>query len=461
MRNQQDENLRAKEESLRSFLAEKPKNAKAMARLSSLLVDRSKVENNVNDTGTLREEAITLARRAIQIAPKNPFGYAALSIASLDFSVRMESLQQAADRSTQQQTHCIPRVGFLVRLLVEPREQEARKVQGKIGKAAQEHPNRRDLDETENRSYKELTQALDKAWAIENLSVGQKEFISSNEYQLGRFFRKKNPPHKHHPRAIQHFQKSLEQHTSNSELARFWLATIVGESGGGNNTPCIDKCPAEYVVGLYSTFAARFDELLVEKLNYQTPTKLRKILNSVLVACPTTTKLAQGLDLGCGTGLSGLAFVDIVDHLMGVDLSPEMIEKAEKRNCYEKLVVGDVTSVFNDPTGVLCTYDLVLACDVFCYIGDLSAVFAAVSSSLSQAGFFCFSTEHLEEKVEEESANYRLHACARFAHKKSYLEQLAEKNGFEIVKLEKASIRKNQGKDVQGILAVFRLLPTS
>ena len=141
---------------------------------------------------------------------------------------------------------------------------------------------------------------------------------------------------------------------------------------------------------------------------------------------------------------------NVVNGLTGVDLSPEMIER-EQRGCYEKLEVADVISVLHDN---VILYDLVLACDVFCNIGDLSEVFSSVSKSLSKTGFFCFSTELLEESAENP---YKLHACARFAHKRSYLEELAGKNGFQLLRLEISSIRKNQGQNVRGLLAVLKL----
>jgi predicted TPR repeat methyltransferase len=431
----QDNDFHSKETSLRSFLAEKPKNAKSISQLSSLLVDRSK---ELGNDEKMRDEAISLAKRAIQVAPRRPFGYAALSIASRNFLERLDSLQKAADLSTHAQL--IPRVGFLLRLLLEPREEESHRVQGIIGKSSNEHPSRRDLNPKEIQLYTELEKLISSAWTLE-LSLDQKEFLSKHEYRLGLFFRKKQPSEIHQPRARKHFQKLQQQRASNSEMASFWLATMGGEGDE------IFKCPADYIVSLYSTFAERFDELLVEKLNYQTPTKLREVLNLVC----GTRKFDRGVDLGCGTGLSGLAFSDIVHDLTGVDLSPEMIEKAKQRNCYKELIVGDVTSALSAPDKV---FDLVLACDVFCYIGDLSEVFTAVSRSLSKTGFFCFSTELLEESTE---TSFRLHSCARFSHKRSYLEELACNYGFEIVKLETASIRKNQGEDVRGMLAVFKL----
>ena len=165
----------------------------------------------------------------------------------------------------------------------------------------------------------------------------------------------------------------------------------------------------------------------------------------------STKKWAEkGVDLGCGTGLSGEAFRDCVGHLTGVDLSPAMLEKARMRKCYDETVVGDCIGVLTG-NGDL---DLILACDVFVYIGDLEDTFIAAYSSLSKNGLFAFSTELLAGASSE--TEYVLHSCARFSHAISYIEKLALNSGFEICVHEVCVIRKNQGKDVQGSLSVLR-----
>ena len=217
------------------------------------------------------------------------------------------------------------------------------------------------------------------------------------------------------------------------------------------------RCPAEYVVGLYSSFAGRFDDLLVQQLHYRTPTVLRQLLKDTFAS--SWKKWNRAMDLGCGTGLSGLAYRDCVSgDLIGVDLSPEMIAKARSHGCYEHLLVGDVVSAraLGEATRSL---DLVIACDVFVYLGDLSKVFSNVYESLNPNGVFVLSTELLlptdDERVDG-APSYRLHACARFAHSKTYIESLSTSTGFTIRKTSQAPIRKNQGKDVQGLLVILQ-----
>jgi predicted TPR repeat methyltransferase len=161
----------------------------------------------------------------------------------------------------------------------------------------------------------------------------------------------------------------------------------------------------------------------------------------------------HALDLGCGTGLSGMAFRDSVKgNFVGIDLSPEMIAKARKRGCYDSLEIGDVASCLKRKDESY--FDFVCACDVLVYLGDLREVMIEAQRVLRPGGLFAFSVELLENNVLFE--NYSLHACARFSHSSRYLLQLARETGFDVQRRKKCPLRKNQGKEVQGLLLIFR-----
>jgi predicted TPR repeat methyltransferase len=433
------EELKSQEDSFRTFLASKPQNAKILSKLSSTLLERSKIES----LEALRDEAIDLAARAIEVAPSKPYGYAMMSVAARTWSERKEALVQAIDRSSE--TFRIARIGLLVRLLTEQRDVESRSKTKNFGTAASlSQPSRRNLTATETQIYDRISNDLDAAWNIvEPYSAAEQEFLSKQEFRLGLFFRKKLPSTTNVPRARKHLEQS-RRWKNNDEMVAFWLATM-DENDHGNSV--IDRCPADYVVKLYSSFASRFDELLVEKLEYQTPRKLRQLLDE----CNQKDLFHTACDLGCGTGLSGIAFKDRVKgSLVGLDLSPAMLEKARARGCYSHLRVDDID------TGLAkfgLEFDLVIACDVFCYIGDLSYVFQAVAHSLSAGGCFCFSVELLKGDT---TSPFLLHECARFSHQQFYVEKLAANAGLDIEGLLSTCIRKNQGKEVLGLLAILR-----
>lgn len=79
--------------------------------------------------------------------------------------------------------------------------------------------------------------------------------------------------------------------------------------------PQVSTAPREYVSKLYDGYADRFDRHL-KVLQYKTP----ELLNALVSKCVPGRSFTCGLDLGCGTGLSGLSFRDKVETFHGVDL---------------------------------------------------------------------------------------------------------------------------------------------
>ncbi|GFH08640.1 TPR_REGION domain-containing protein, partial [Haematococcus lacustris] len=92
------------------------------------------------------------------------------------------------------------------------------------------------------------------------------------------------------------------------------------------------------------------------------------------------------VDLGCGTGLMGDLVRPLVapGGLEGVDLSAGMVAKASQRGCYDQLA---------GPQQRRQPYDLLLAADVFVYIGDLAPVLQAAASSAAPRALLAMSTE--------------------------------------------------------------------
>lgn len=518
---------------LRSVLSTNPNRPKpkALARLSYLLAEEAKTcafnndggvdiqkinaekSSEVNDTKQkLGTEAYELAKQSIEIDPlqSNVIGYGALSISSPKFEERMWALEQIVsltepnsdlnEASTKSVNAIVPRAVSLVRLLLEPRDEEALELNG-VRQSSSKHPTRREWDNKEKKLYQKSKESLELASSLltsntsgnttvsSNSTISEQvSFLAKSHYRLGMTFRKMIPEEKHRSSSIHHFTQAIEilpKHHSMARKCAFWLATFGSSGEGCNNVDSyrmeMDCCPEEYIVSLYSTFASNFDDLLVKKLKYETPTKLRKVVDQVVqeknypVMNSNQPVFQQCVDLGCGTGLSGLAFQDCTSKLYGVDLSPEMIEKANLRDVYDELVVGNVESIFSNskifPTIPIAPssssledtqrIDLVLACDVFVYIGDLKPIFTKVRQQLhEQHGLFAFSTEYLSEedaKVAGEGNEkpFLLQTCARFAHTVKYLEALAKEMNFEIYSLSQTVIRQNQGKDVKGILAVL------
>lgn len=222
------------------------------------------------------------------------------------------------------------------------------------------------------------------------------------------------------------------------ETPRFQLAVLRGDTAP-------PQAPPDYVRGLFDNYAERFDQHLVENLQYRTPELLNSALRQVLGAAESDLEI---LDLGCGTGLCGPLLRDLARKLVGVDLSPKMIEKARARNLYDELLVGDITASLLAPGR---QFDLVVAADVFPYVGDLVAVFAACASALKPGGLFAFSVE-----ASEQAEGYILRATGRYAHSAEYIMKLADGAGFVGAKPESVTLRMDKGKPISGYLFILR-----
>jgi predicted TPR repeat methyltransferase len=163
----------------------------------------------------------------------------------------------------------------------------------------------------------------------------------------------------------------------------------------------------------------------------------------LMIAEPGTLAI---LDLGCGTGLSGLAFKDLAARLDGVDLSPKMIEAAATRGIYNALRVGDIETVLAEAGQ---HYDVLLAADTLVYLGDLASVFAGVRGRLKQGGFFFFTVETAGE-------GYELGPKRRYRHSERYIRQEAARAELEVMGLLGCSPRDEAKVPVEGLAVALQ-----
>ena len=198
-----------------------------------------------------------------------------------------------------------------------------------------------------------------------------------------------------------------------------------------------------YVRHLFDQFSADYDARMIGQLGYAAPQILLGLAEMVM---PGREGLPI-LDLGCGTGLAGLAFRPLASRLDGVDLSPAMIEKARARGIYDHLDVADLEStlVASGPA-----YDLILAADTLVYLGDLASVFKAARGRLSPDGFFLFT-------VEQAAEGFELGPKRRWRHSEIYLRDLAHDSGFMVAGLVAATPRHEAGQPVRGFAVALQI----
>ncbi|MDH3394220.1 MAG: tetratricopeptide repeat protein, partial [Desulfobulbaceae bacterium] len=223
----------------------------------------------------------------------------------------------------------------------------------------------------------------------------------------------------------------------NPEAAEHITAALTGKTTAAP--------PPEYVESLFDEFSERFDQRLIEELEYRAPEALRLLLDT-LPGVPKS--FANVIDLGCGTGLSGITFLDIADRLTGVDLSTGMIEVAQKKELYDRLESGDITSFLEESDE---DYDLFVASDVLIYLGDLTRFFAAVKGKARPGGYLVFSTESCE------GSSFILRPTGRYAYSRAYIETMAAAHGFTVLTCRKEELRKERGEWIMGDLFALRL----
>jgi len=220
-----------------------------------------------------------------------------------------------------------------------------------------------------------------------------------------------------------------------SATADYLLKAVTGAPG-------VERSPAEYLVEYFDGFADGFDEKLVKVLRYDVPAKLCAAVEAIR----EPGRRFEVLDAGCGTGLCGPLLRPTARELVGVDLSPKMLEQARRRGVYDALFCEDIVAFLGRSVG---RYDLVVAADVLLYFGDLRPVWEAARAALRPGGLLAFSTESAT------GDGYLLQPSGRFAHGLSYVRSTTTAAGFEEQACTETTLRQEAAEPVRGHCYVF------
>lgn len=252
----------------------------------------------------------------------------------------------------------------------------------------------------------------------------------------------------------------------------------------------ISGMPAEssddrlYAEKLFDNFAATYDETL-ERLNPQITAEFLRQHGAVK---------GTVLDLGCGTGLAAQALKTADSIFDGADISAKMLEAARRKGVYRSLYQADVTALLQDmaagaavkpiaatataemPAGTEANtavphngYTLIIAFDVFCYMGNLEDVLNAAADLMRQADGeqaesrktkaapssgngtpeLWFTTESADK---ERGNDFYLTAAGRYKHRRQYVEKALHKAGFTEIAAYPLTLRQENGADVPGVL---------
>ena len=204
--------------------------------------------------------------------------------------------------------------------------------------------------------------------------------------------------------------------------------------------------PPTYVRALFNQYAPKFEAALVDDLGYRGPALLFKAVLAARVAVRKPAFFRRAIDLGCGTGLAARAFAAQTDEIIGIDLSPRMIELAQLTGLYAELEVAEIVQGLGSKPDA--SADLILGADVMVYVHDMVPLLVEAARVLAPGGLLAFTAEtHSGDGVV-------LGEGLRYAHSFPYVRASIEASGLTLNQLEAASSRTEGGAAVPGLVAV-------
>lgn len=272
----------------------------------------------------------------------------------------------------------------------------------------------------------EALQALDEALAIDAT-------LAEAWSQRGHLMREAG----HLAEAATCYRQALT-HGADADLHRHYLAAVTDV----RDPP---PPPPVYAQALFDQYADDFQDHLSALLKYTAPqTLLQPLIDAGL-------RFGRVLDLGCGTGLCAERLAPVADAIDGVDVSSSMVRRAQAGGHYRRVVHGDLLGFLGDGGEPA---DLIVAADVFIYVGALDAVFAAAARRLAPGGRFAFCVEQADA-----GRDLQLRPSLRYAHSRESIERLAAAQALEVDALWAAPIREDQRQPVMGWYAHLRRAP--
>lgn len=231
--------------------------------------------------------------------------------------------------------------------------------------------------------------------------------------------------------ALIHLRRALEINPARAD-AEHLVAALEGRT--------TRTAPPEYIRKLFDDYAPRFEAHLVGDLNCRIHLDMVGLINQHR----GRRRFTRAIDLGCGTGLAGAAARGFIDQLIGVDISEKMLRQAEVKGVYDSLQAAEIHSYLEQNDEPV---DLVMASDVFIYIGALDAMIGLLAARISDGGLLSFSVE-----AEVPAASWLLRPSGRFGHGDAYISALMEENGFRVIDKLSTDLRSDRGKPIPGII---------
>jgi predicted TPR repeat methyltransferase len=238
--------------------------------------------------------------------------------------------------------------------------------------------------------------------------------------------------------AVSRLKITLQQ-KPDDVVARYFLSIAEGKLPDKDTR-------TEFVKDLFDHYSSGFDNHLGDRLQYKVPAVAREAIERIF---GNDLKFQNMVDLGCGTGLSGIAFRDCTENMVGIDLSGEMLDRASGRKVYNTLLQGEIRQVLD---GLDQKFDFFLAADVVVYFQDLTGLFASIRKKAAREALFVFSTEKYD------GDDFAVTPTGRTAHSADYISAVAERFQFRIMENIQIPVRKEKEGWIEGELYLLKLI---
>lgn len=239
--------------------------------------------------------------------------------------------------------------------------------------------------------------------------------------------------------AVAAFSQALSIDQQDRQGSKLRLALL------GHGAPA-EAMSSGYVRALFDQYAPEFDRALTERLGYRAPQLLLNAVMATGKASGRVPRFNRTLDLGCGTGLAGGVFAPTTDVLIGVDLSPAMIEIARRKGCYQRLVLADMHAFIAEEADA--SAGVVIAADAFVYLSDLAPICREIARVLEWGGLFAFTVET------HDGAGAVLGEKLRYAHCTEHVRTALAAADLKLHVLTPASTRREAGVPAPGLVVV-------
>ncbi len=254
---------------------------------------------------------------------------------------------------------------------------------------------------------------LDDAEASFNQAIALKPDHAEAHSNLGDVYKEIGK----HSKAAQCYEKVLELSSEDSLGVTLKLASL-----GKRKIP--DQTPEKYMKDFYRKKSKKWGGFQ----NKQSKYRGHLLIEDAFKKTHNPNKQVDILDLGCGTGSLASTLRPYARTLVGVDLSPDMILKAEKNCLYDSLYKKDINHYLAE---IINLYDTVIAAAVLIHFFDLENTFFLVKNCLKINGKFIFSIFEGTQKSKD------LNSFLMYSHSSEYIAALAQRQNLKIIYMQK------------------------